>query len=46
MHFTIYLHRGALPPPVQLEFKMHVDSWFELVTAIVGAVTSWIQLSV
>ena len=46
MHFTIDLYRGALPPPVQLEFKMHVDSWIQLVTAIVGAVTSWIQQSV
>ena len=44
--FYHLLAQGGLAAPVRLEFKMHVDSWIQLVTAIVGAVTSWIQLSV
>ena len=45
MHVSIYgvLAQGGEVPPVQLEFKMHVDRWIQLVTAIVGAVTNWIQ---
>ena len=36
---------GGQGPPVQVDGKMHVDSWIQLVTAIIGAVTSWIQQS-
>ena len=39
--FNHLLRRGGEAP-----FKMHVDSWIQLVTARVGAVTSWVQLSV
>ena len=45
-HFSIYLHRGAKPPPVQLGDKMHADCWIQQVTSRVGAVTCWIQQSV
>ena len=46
---TCILHSswtGGLRPPVQVDGKMHVDSWIQLVTGIVGAVTRWIQQSV
>ena len=45
MRFKFYW-TGGQGPPVQVDGKMHVDSWIQLVTAIVGAVTSWIQQSV
>ena len=38
--------QGVQGPPVQVDGKMYVDNWIQLVTAIVGAVTSWIQQSV
>ena len=44
--FTLHLYRGAKPPPVRLECKMHVGCWIQQVTTRVGAVTCWIQQSV
>ena len=46
MHFAIYLHRGAKPPPPgQLDCKMHAHCWIQQVMTIVSVASCWIQQS-